>query len=278
MPVLRKSFEIGPGTGQPRSHFRTFSVPAHSRVSVAVEKLEIDADNGRIPVIIDVHQATATSVGSSGPDGPRLASRTANAPNGGVIAFQNVSFTSSFGCPSSWRIRVRTGLEPLPTRVSGIVVFQFDPPGPVTLGMAGGGTQHLDPNTTATRVLQHRPGTVPTDIDGTGTFRVRAKWHTDPADVLQFNTFHPLRVALLRPDGSVAESQLGFSRHAPANRTPKIGFDYAVSAADAELTGDWRLRITNGSPVRVVDFDIDRGLDPNPGLSDFRSTFRAECL
>jgi hypothetical protein len=278
MPILRKQFEIGPGTSQPLSHFRTFSVPAHSTVSVAVEKLEIGAEDGSLPVIVDVHQAAGTSIGSSGPDGPLLASRIANAPNAGVQAFQNISFSSPFGCPSSWRIRVRAGLEPLPARVSGTIVFQFDPPGTVTLDMAGTDTQHLDPSTVATRTLRHRAGTVPADIDGTGVFRIRAKWHTDPANVLQFNTFHPLTVALLRPNGSVADSQTGFSRHAPADKTPKLGFQYTVTPADVALNGDWRLRITNGSPVRVVDFDIDRGADPNPGLSDFRSTFNAECV
>ena len=39
------------------------------------------------------------------------------------------------------------------------------------------------------------------------------------------------------------------------------------------MAGLWALEIKNISSVRVVDFDVNRGLDPNS--PDFTSTFRA---
>lgn len=276
--LIRKSFEFGPGTSQVRSHFRTFNVPARSLVSVAVEKLAITpSGSGSIPVIIEVRQAIAAGVGATGPDGPLLATRITNAPNSAIFAFQNQSFSSSFGCPHSWRIRVRSAISPVPVKVSGIIIFAFTPPGPVTLDMSGTDTQHLDPNVTANRTLRHRAGTSPSHIDGTGRFRIKAKWHTDPLDVFQLGSFQPLTVTLLRPDGTAANSETGYSQHAPANRTPKVDFSYTVTPADALLPGDWRLRIRNNTSVRVVDFDVDRGFDPNPAMPNFTSTFKAGC-
>lgn len=91
-----------------------------------------------------------------------------------------------------------------------------------------------------------------------------------------FGSFLELTVALLRPDGSLAREEKGFSRHA-AGRSPKVDFSYPVTAEDASMTGNRRLRVRNNSAVRVVDFDVSRGLDPNPGVPTFTSTFLAGC-
>lgn len=274
--TIKKSFEFGPGTPRPRSHFRTFSVPAGSTVGVAIEQMET-APSATIPVIIEVRQASAASIGATGPDGPLLAVRSASAPSG-VVAFQGQSFSSPFGCPSTWRVRVRSAIGPdVPAKVSGTIAFVFTPPGSATLDMVGADTQHLDPNVVATRTLRSRFGTTPSTIAGTGQFRIKAKWHTDPADFLHFGTFQKLRLELLRPDGTRAEDETGFSQHAPADKTPKVDFGYTVTPADAGMSGDWGIRITNISDVRVIDFDLDRGIDPNPGMPNFTSTFTARC-
>jgi hypothetical protein len=273
--TLTKTFEFGPGTSQSRSHMRTFAVPAHSIVSIAVRDMALDPPGGTVPVLIEVRQATAASISNTGPDGPLLAVGFADAPSG-VFAFQNQSFTSSFGCPSTWRVRVRVA-EAAPTaKVSGTIVFVFNPPGVLPIEMTGADTQHLDPNATASRLLRGRLGSVPSSIAGTGQFRIMAKWHTDPADLLHLGSHHPLKVELLRPNGTVGNDEIGFSQHA-ADKTPKVNFTYTVTAQDATMAGVWGVRITNNSPVRIVDFDLDRGFDPNPGMPNFKSTFQARC-
>src|SRR5215211_775041 len=156
--TIKKTFEFGPGTSQPRSHFRTFSVPAGSSVGVAIEEMTV-TDGATIPVIIEVRQASAASIGSTGPDGPLIATRSANAPSG-VVAFQGQNFTSRFGCPSTWRVRVRSAIGPdVPAKVSSRISFVVNPPGSVTLDMTGADTQHLDPHVVATRTLRGRFGT-----------------------------------------------------------------------------------------------------------------------
>lgn len=273
--TIRKTFEFGPGTSQPRSHMRTFSVPAESTVGVAIEQMLVDSPNATIPVIIELRQASAASVGSTGSDGPLIDVKAVNAPSN-LVTFLPTYF-SAFGCPSTWRVRVRSAVGPdVPAKVSGTIVFVFNPPGSVVLDMTGVDTQHLDPSVIANRTLRSRLGSF-NSITGTGGFRIRAKWHTNP-DFLNIGTYHPLTVELMRPDGTMAKRETGFSRHAPSDKNPKVDFRYAVTAQDAAMAGDWGLRITNNSPVRVVDFDINRGLDPNPLLRDFESTFKASCV
>jgi hypothetical protein len=83
-------------------------------------------------------------------------------------------------------------------------------------------------------------------------------------------------VELLRPDGTTAASEDGYSHHAPPDKTPKVNFSYSASAADAVMPGDWQIRITNDSDIRVVDFDLASGLDFFQP-SSFTSTFTARC-
>lgn len=273
--TIRKTFEFGPGTSRPRSNMRTFSAPAGSIIGIAIEQVSVAPASATIPVIIEVRQASAASIGATGPDGPLIDVKAFNAP-ANLVNFLS-TYTSKFGCPSTWRVRVRSAVGPgVPAKVSGTIAFVFTPPNSVVLDMTGVDTQHLDPNTSANRTLRARVGSV-SSIAGTGRFRIKAKWHTDPLtlDVTQFSSYHKLIVELLRPDGTIAASEFGYSQHAPADKTPKVDFRYAVTAQDAAMAGAWGLQIKNESPVRVVDFDINRGLDPNQ--VDFESTFKASC-
>jgi hypothetical protein len=206
-----------------------------------------------------------------------VARRTTDAPNSGSFSIRDDNgdvavFTDADGCPSSWRVRVRSGVGQPPAAVTGIIAFTFTPPGPVQLDMAGSDEQGLDTGSNATRNLKAVAGTASTFIDGTGRFRIKAKWHTDLLDLGHFNTYHKLTVRLLRPDGVEAASMTGFSQHAPARDsngkelTPKLDLRYEVRAQDAAVPGPWKIEMRNNSEVRVTGFDIDG------------STFRAECL
>jgi hypothetical protein len=104
--------------------------------------------------------------------------------------------------------------------------------------MTGNDIQHLDPGVIANRTLRARVGSAL--IDGTGEFCIRGKWHTNAIfnNHLEFGSFHKLTVSLLRPDGTIARSLEGYSQHAPANKTPKLDFRYAVTAQDAVIAGN----------------------------------------
>lgn len=272
MAEMRKTFDFGPGTSRPRSHMRTFALPARATVGIAVERMEVTPPQERVGVTIDVFRASADSVGNTGPDGPAADDPQLSLAPSGVVPFSNKSFVSDFGCPSTWRVRVRAIDADPAARVTGSIVVVYHPADAVRLEMAGADTQHLDPGVVATRVL--RPDG-PGRIAGTGRFRIRAKWHADPADVLHLGSFPEMTVTLLRPDGSRARAEHGYSHHA-AGKSPKIDFGYPVTVADTALTGNWGLRIANDSDIRVVDFDISRGLDP--AVPTFTSTFLARCL
>ena len=130
----------------------------------------------------------------------------------------------------------------------------------------------MDPNVTATRTVKIRetPDVTP-EIDHMGKFRIKAKWHTD---LFQAGVnFRRLRVRLWRPDGTIAASELGYSQHAPADKTPKLNFTYNMTPQDATQSGDWKLEIVNNSSARIVDFDIETALDPSFIGSSFESTF-----
>jgi hypothetical protein len=175
-------------------------------------------------------------------------------------------------------VRVRTANNAVPSvGVSGSVTFDFQRPGVVNLDMVSDPLS-LAPNGSATRTLAgHDIAGVAnsTLIAGTGAFRIKAKWDTDPLDLPHFNQFFLLTVDLLRPDGSRAAGETGFSQH--GSFTPKVDFTYTVTPQDALMTGSWRVRVsnnvrTNGVLVKIVNFDIENLVFPT-----FNSTFQAAC-
>jgi hypothetical protein len=262
-----KRFGIGPGTSFSSSNFRTFYPPAGANVGFLI--LMDDNPGQEIPIIVEVFAPDANSIGATGPHGPLIStlSGTSRSAQIGGVSFAG----NNFGCPSSWRIRVRTANNQTPpVRVSGRIFFTINNPSTEELDMEGG-TETLDPGETATRTLKIRGGTT---IRRMGKIRIKAKWHTD-AFQGGFE-FFSLRVRLLRPDGSIAASQRGFSQHAPDDRDhrPRLHFTYNMTPADATQSGDWEIQIVNTSSARLIDFDIDSALDPAFLTNSFRSLFQ----
>jgi hypothetical protein len=272
-------YEFGPGLAQTTSDEVNLRVPARTNVGIVVALQRNLTDSRGIPVTTDVN----VNIEVIKPDGTTAMSQTASATVVGAglqvpsISFPGV-FSSQRGCPDTWRVRIRSSSNTAPpVRVFGTVTFAFLKPGTVNLGMEGG-TLNLDGNSSATKTLTGHDltGDNRALIAGTGTIRIRAKWHTDPIDVFNFGKFFRLTVALIRPNNTVAASETGFSQHAPSGSTPKIDFSYTVTAQDALMTGSWKLRVTSpsGNP-RIVNFDVERGLDINS--PSFNSTFNAQC-
>jgi hypothetical protein len=310
LPIVSKPFELGPAAPLFRRNMRTLYAPALSDVRVSLRNVTVGELGSpfQVPLLIQVMKASRDSIGVSGPDGPVVIEREKIAP------FQSLSlgpFFSDFGCPSTTRVRV-TGLLAR-ERVSGIIDFDYDPPSVVRLKMAGSDTLSLDGDQSQTKIRDLRPGLLPIadgvyvpglPIYGTGKFRIKAKWHTD---FWAFARPQILRVSLLRPDGTVAAEESGFSRHIsdddinnyPAYDDPseldglrqRINFGYTVRPEDIQnidqSSSFWKVKVGyeptfppgySGPKPRIVDFDIDSGKDSTFSGKEFFSTFQAGCF
>lgn len=144
-------------------------------------------------------------------------------------------------------------------------IYTPDCPDTVNLDMEGT-TLTLGKGNTQTRKL-YKIG------KSAGVLRLRAKWHA--VNIIP-NTFNPLKIELLKPNGQVAKTGTYYSLH--SNKTPKFDYTYNISAADAALSGNWSLRITNNSSFEVVGFNIEKeGGEINPLVPSFKSTYKANC-
>lgn len=283
--TLSGGYAFGPGTANALSDEVRINLPARSNVTflVLLQRNLTDPAGRRLPMDIPVVVEVVR------PDGTVAVTQAASATvisAGLPIPVVPIvgTFSSQQGCPGFWTVRVRTPTNVAPpVRIFGNVTFGFIKPGSVNLDMEG--DVALNAGTSVTRTLSGHQLVGDSDralIAGVGVFRVRAKWHTDPLDLnpLHFGRYFRVRVELLRPNNTVAAFEEGFSQHAPTGNTPRVDFTYAMSAADTQLTGTWKVRINNlaGNP-RIVGFDVEKGLvDPlAPTLESFNSTFTPQC-
>lgn len=277
--TLSGGYAFGPGTNKTSGDEVTLRVPARTNVGIIVELQRNLSNSNGVPVTGDVN----VKIEVFKPNGnTAIISQTASATviQAGLqipaVTFPGV-YSSQKGCPDTWKVKIRTTSDNAPpVRVFGTVRFAFVRPGTVNLGMEGG-SFGLKGNST-NKILGGREltGLNGSLITGTGRFSIKAKWHTDPADILNFGKFFRLRVQLLRPDGTTAADETGYSQHAPSGKTPKVSFTYTVTAEDDAMSGEWKLRVSNpGENQDIVNFDIERGLDINS--PSFNSTFLAQC-
>jgi hypothetical protein len=283
--TLSGSYQFGPGLTNAVRDDVNLNVPARTNLTLIV-LLQRDLTNSRrlpvlgdVPVIVEVLKPDGT-VAASQPASATVVSAGVPIP---VVPMVGI-YSSQQGCPRSWTVRIRTAnnLAP-PVRVFGSVTFGIVKPGPVNLNLEG--DVALNAATDITRTLAGynlTGGSERALVAGTGTFRIRAKWHTDPLDLnpLHFGNYFRTKVELLKPNGTVAAAETGFSGHAPADRTPKIDFSYTATDADQRMSGAWRIRVSNlAGNARIVGFDVEKGLvDPlAPTLPGFNSTFAASC-
>jgi hypothetical protein len=291
---LERDFVFGPDPFRPTSGrtLRLSGVPGHTLVSVAgtLAPLPLSRTVLSVPVVIEVFKPEG---------GSPAASISTNAIQLLEIPFEFFvppTFISDFGCPRSWRVRVRTpdNVAP-PLTVSGTVKYSFSVPGafpnplPATYSVdMEGPSIHLEGggSSAVPTLAGHDPvfaGIANRSlIEGTeGRFNIRAKWDT-ALNVCYLGQIFSLNVALLRPDatGTVAAGETAFSQTTDA--ADKVNFNYVVTPTDATLPDSWRLRITNNRsvncgifgtvPVAIDNFDIENLVFPS-----FQSTFTPSC-
>ncbi len=122
------------------------------------------------------------------------------------------------------------------------------------------------------RTITRRIYLKPTDIIKEGRLRLRAKWHV--ASVIP--TFNKLKIQLIKPNGQVARTGSYYSYQA-RGKYPRLDFTYNVSRADANLRGNWQLKITNNSRFNINGFDLEKGRDLNPLVPSFKSEYIPKC-
>lgn len=276
--TVNKTFSFGPGVRNTTESTVFLSVPAQTHtIGVAVDFTSGSCSSS---VNLQVFQSSSGSTGSTGPNGTQLFGQPVIPC--GLVTIQNVSFNSDFGCPRTFRVRISSPISlPPPTLVGGTVRFVFNVPNAIKPFMESGKLS-LDAHSVSTdrtlsglRFGESTPNRI--HLSQNGTFRIRGKWHSDPFTT--FNDFQSLAVSLVRPNGTVAATQTGFSIHAPASKTPKLDFTYLETATDALLAGTWKLRVRNDRSVRIVDFNMEKTVDSGLDLSvpDFTSRFSAGC-
>ena len=278
--TLSGGYAFGPGTDKTSSDEVTLRVPARTTVGIIVELRRNLSDSNGVPVTGDVNVAIEVFK----PSGTTAVINQTASATVVLAALQISSLTvpglvnrSQKGCPNTWKVKISTTSNNTPrVRVFGTVRFLFVRPGMVNLGMEGGAF-NLKGNSVRKTLAGHELigfGLDRSLIAGTGIFRIKAKWHTAWYEGL--NKFFRLRVQLLRPDGTTAADETGFSQHAPSGRAPKVNFTYTVTPEDAAMSGRWRVRVSNpGANQDIENFDIERGLDLNS--PSFNSTFLAQC-
>jgi hypothetical protein len=272
------NFGFGPGTATPNTSnaSATLNVPARTTIRVTGLLNPVSGLTIGVPVVVEVFRPGGTSPVASltTAAAPLLVANQPSVP----FAFLVETFTSQVGCPSTWRVRVRTTNNSVPSAgVTGSVTFDFQRPGVVDLDMVGDSIT-VPRNADRTRQLAGHDtfGVANASlIAGTGTFRIRAKWDTD-LGVFPWGQFFRVNVQLLKPNGANADNESGRSYHYNGSGT-KVDFAYTVTPADAAMTGPWTLRIRNtltsgGGPEKINNFDIE-----NFAFPSFKSTFQAAC-
>lgn len=228
---------------------RTFQIPKGSSISgIKITEITVNPPAVHLPLFIDVMKASASSVGNTGPDGPVVITKPADTTQQTIDI--PGGFSSDFGCPSTWRVRVQTPTTPSGVLVSGKIEFDaYEPP----RGLIIDDHFSLNPGESVERVCKQMPGR-PGVIDLQGRITMMFDWDTDLFDLAHFNTFGPCKAELFKPDGTLAADDEGRAKHFSGAESSKLRLRYTATWADIALPGSWKIRITNNHTARIVDF------------------------
>lgn len=261
--TFSRGYQFGPGTGNPTGSTISLRVPARTTIINVNTTIRRDPGPGAAAINNIPLRVEFKNPQNGDAAGPQF-------PSAGVVQialpdFVNPlgTFRSQKGCNDTWKVNIKTqnGLAPA-ARVWGTVTFVVMNPFRVDLDMVGS-SPTLNPGANFVRNLSgHELASSNADlITGPGLFRIRAKWDTDLTDIFHLGN-KVMNVALIRPNGSIANSQSALASN--------INFTYTATQADANQSGSWEVRATNQGNGRTVNFDIE-----NWPL--FNSTFQGVC-
>ncbi len=228
-----KTFDFGAGGDNPtsRSHSRSFAAPEAVVIVVAVN-YRTNGDEA-IPIIVEIEDA-ANQI---------LVSREVAAEKPTKRFVVNIAAVENkiHGCEKFWQIRVRTKNGEIPTaRVSGNITFSFVDPTATQIE-----TEEKSFNLAKGRQAIKNIG----DNESSrhpGVFQIRASWlHS------LINLVLPIKFELVRPDGSVAKTLVGYAVN--SNGRPPLDFSHNLTVSESKQTGVWKLRITNETEHDIIE-------------------------
>jgi hypothetical protein len=128
-----------------------------------------------------------------------------------------------------------------------------------------GSTATIPKGNTVERKIFGVPSGIPGDL------KIKLKWHA--VNIIP-NTFNQLKVQVLH-GSDVLKTTNCYSIH--SNKSPECNFTIAVSEAEANQSGSWKLKVTNNSNDEVIGFNLEKGGDVNPMVPNFRSVYTPDC-
>ncbi len=230
-----KTFDFGVGGDNPtfRSHSRSFPIPQNVAVAIRIN-YRTNGENA-IPIIVEVEDPRNQILSLREITAEKSIKRlTINIP---------VSENKAHGCEKGWQVRIKSknGQIP-PARVFGDITLSF-----VDLPASRISVEGLANALKKGEQISRNIGSVET-FRHSGIINIKASWTHNP--LMQAL---PLKFDLIRPDGSVAKSLVGYGTN--SNARPKLDFDYRIVIADTKQNGIWRLRIINSTEQEILEIN-----------------------
>lgn len=228
-----KTFDFGAGGDNPasRSHSRAFAATENVAVVVAVN-YRTTSETG-VAVVVEIEDAASQMLVLR----EIIAEKTAKRLVISVAANEN----KIHGCEKFWQVRVRSKSGEIPpARVFGDVTFSFINPAAVQI-------EPEDKSNTLTKggkTIKNIGGA--NSFNHPGTLTVRASWLHKLIDLVL-----PLRFELVRPDGSIAKTLVGYGLNSSGR--PRLDFTHNITVAESKQVGAWKLIISNDTEHDIIE-------------------------
>ncbi len=231
--TIVKSFDFGAGGDNPtfRSHSRTFAPPEKAAIVVAVNYRT--TGEGANQIVVEVEDAANKILALQEIAAEKTAKR--------IVININAADNLIHGCEKSWQVRVRSKSGEIPAaRIFGDINFSFADPAAVQIDLDERSINLAKGGQAMKNVGNNDSFSHP------GVMKVQASWRHSPV-----NPVLPLKFELVRPDGSVAKTLVGYALN--SNGKPRLEFSHHVTVSEAKQTGAWKLRISNETEHDVIE-------------------------
>ncbi len=228
-----KTFDFGAGGDNPtsRSHSRTFAATENVAIVVAVN-YRTTGETG-VAIVVEIEDAANQILVSREIIAEKIAKR--------LIINIAANENKIHGCEKFWQIRIRSKSSEVPTaRISGDITFSF-----VDLTAIQIDVEDKSINLAKGRQAMRNIGNADS-FNHPGVITVRASWlHS------LINLVLPLKLELVRPDGSIAKTLVGYALNSSGR--PRLDFNHNITVAEAKQTGAWKLRISNDTEHDIIE-------------------------